>query len=329
MIRVDSVDTPLQFSSMLVNKHVTVSELEEGARVTVAATAAPRWFACHATWPVSRMTLERSADVAAQRRLFIFIAKGEVEVEVETNEGSRSYVLQRGQAASKAPDTLVLHLRFLADENEVVMLSVEMPEHGGTADCEDGQMRYFRDPALNAVTYAAAYGLARAPLPETEGATDIMYTAAAGIGRTLLRKAIPAGNRDSYEAALHYISLHATDPDLSPADVVRLSGGNSARTLQLAFRANGDTIVRAIRRARVLVARGIWTRTPERSVEAVAEQSGFGTVRRLRDALRDFDAATVRLAAPPVNATASTTWEMADTGVTRRTTRSVPKPDKP
>ncbi|NYF13588.1 AraC-like DNA-binding protein [Pseudoclavibacter sp. JAI123] len=291
MIRVDAVETPLEFATTLVNSHVSVSGLAPGAAASIAATAAPRWYAAHSTWPACRLRIERSAYVAAQRRLFIFVARGEVDIDT----GSRQYTLQRGHVASKSPDTLVLQLDATAQENELVILSVELPDSGEHKhEHEPGRVTRFLDPAINAFTYAAAYGLARAPLPQTAGALDVLYSAAANIGRTLLRAPEPGDRRAPYEAAIHYISLHASDPGLSVAEIVSVTGVPT-RTLQLAFHTNGDTIVRAVRRARVLVAHGIWTRNPDQAHEAVAKQAGFSSVRRLRMALQEFDEVTARL----------------------------------
>ncbi|PPG02685.1 hypothetical protein C5E06_09535 [Pseudoclavibacter sp. RFBI5] len=278
-IRVDSEADLVEFGSSLVSSHVKILERDMSVPTSFSALAGPRFCAAHTVWPKTKIKIDRSLYLASHRRLFIFVNKGQVNVSVGTN----TYTLTSGQVSAQSVAARELTLEMVEDTNEVLLLSVDVPAIEDASSIQPNEVRFLRDPGVNALTYAASYGLSKAPLPQSKEAATTMYTGAATIARMLLLHAQAEAPLTSYEAAMRYIRLHASDDSLTATGTAEALGV-SERSLQHAFQANGDSPSRAIRRTRVQLAEAFIHENPDRDLDDVARLAGLRTARRLREA---------------------------------------------
>ncbi|MGO2752014.1 MAG: hypothetical protein ACTIA6_18330 [Pseudoclavibacter sp.] len=272
-----------QFTTLLRTAGIELAQIGRLGTCSMSAMRAPEFVSLWVSIPESSFLIPRAGIPIATRTVFVFANSGEAVVAVDNAE----MVLKRGEVASASPGASTISLDTIAERNDILLFSTNLPaDAAGIENQNHAPLSRLTDATLNAFTYSACFGLAHSPAPASYAVGDTVHSAAASLARALITRVPAPTETNLYRAALRFISERAADPELSAATVAEHFGA-SPRTLQLRFRAADDTVVRAIRRSRVAIARMLWRREPSLPAAAVAARSGFSSTRLLRRALHE------------------------------------------
>ncbi|PPF43601.1 hypothetical protein C5B85_12950 [Pseudoclavibacter sp. AY1F1] len=240
------------------------------------------WLEC------SRIEAEFRRDTPARRSrtIFVFVSQGQAEL----RSGETFAVLDKGGVAALRPGAEPVKFRSTSTHNEALVFSVDTALGQMMRRADEPPIQLLTEGAINSFAFGACFGLAQAGAPKTQQAGRELQSAAGAVARTLLMQWVFPSDHDIdvYAGASRFIRVHAIEHGLTPLRVAT-KFGVSERKLQSAFQAHGETVIRAIRRARFEIATVLIDDDATLDLAIVAARSGFTSAKRLRAAIREFE----------------------------------------